>query len=520
MRDNYSSLRRRTRDSGWQWLLMGMILGLGFALVLCVGAYALGALTFPVLEEDTATPVVQIEPNQTEMALLATAGQQTQEAAQPMVATNTPASSPVGQETPPPVSDTAAPMPTTAPATPTPSPLPGASDATQQIQPMAAATTPAGSAASSATQTPGSSQVSALPQAGTPVLGTPPGGIATQTLGLPTAPIIPPALDAIKTEMVSVPGGTYLMGTTLEEASQAMDECALYGKVCDDLSWVQDSTPPHAATVDSFQMEIYEVSLNQYVAFLNWLGPDGHKTGCQGQPCALTAIEDVDRSYINFDGTTYSVRNAEVYSSHPVTLVTWWGAYEYCRTLNRRLPTEAEWERAARGSSNNIYPWGFAYEDGRAVSSVPSATGTVPVNSFPNGTSPYGIYNMAGNVSEWVSDWYQGDFYTQQLNSAEANPKGPATGTQKVHRGGSWDTIPLFLRSVHRMSQAPDAPGASIGFRCVASGPTATMPTGPATGTGGETTPSGGAPTLAPQPTQPLPPTSTPSGTLDPGSGT
>jgi iron(II)-dependent oxidoreductase len=127
---------------------------------------------------------------------------------------------------------------------------------------------------------------------------------------------------------------------------------------------------------------------------------------------------------------------------------------------------------------------------------------------------------MAGNVSEWVSDWYQADFYTQQLNNAEANPKGPATGTQKVHRGGSWDTIPLFLRSVHRMSLAPDAPGASVGFRCVTSGPSATAPAGTTTGTGGEAAPSGGAPTLPPQPTQPLLPTSTPSGTLDPGSGT
>ena len=105
---------------------------------------------------------------------------------------------------------------------------------------------------------------------------------ATQALGLPSGPEIPPTLDAIKTEMVTIPGGTYLMGTTLDEASAAMDECALYGKTCTDLSWVQDSTPPHPTTVDSFQMEIYEVSVDQYVAFLNLLGPNGHKTGVPG----------------------------------------------------------------------------------------------------------------------------------------------------------------------------------------------------------------------------------------------
>jgi formylglycine-generating enzyme required for sulfatase activity len=516
MRDNYGSLRRRTRDAGWQWLLMGVIMGLGVALVMCVGAYALGALTFPILEDKTATPVVQIAPNQTEVALLALAAQQTLDAAQQMLPTNTPETQAVEPSGAQPTAEFISPTPTT-PPTPTPSPLPGAEETVAVDQPTASAGDTSPAAAANETQ------ISALPQEGTPVLGTPPVGAPTQAIGLPAGPEIPPTLDAIKTEMVTVPGGTFLMGTTLDEASAAMDECALYGKTCTDLSMVQDSTPPHPTTVDSFQMEIYEVTTEQYVAFLNWLGPNGHKTGCQGQPCALTTVEDADRSYITFDGATYAVRNPEFNSDHPVTLVTWWGAQAYCQTLNRRLPTEAEWERAARGPQDKIYPWGFEFDTARAVSSVPAATGTVSVSSFPNGTSDYGIFNMAGNVSEWVSDWYQADYYTQQLNAPDPNPKGPISGTEKVHRGGSWDTAPLFLRSVHRLSAPPGQPSASIGFRCVAS--VAAQPAAP-TGNSGTTNTdttnsSGAAPALPPPPTQVPLPTSTPvpgpTATLSPG---
>lgn len=505
---NYGNLRRRPRDASWQWLLVGTVLGLGFALVVCVGGYAVGAITFPVLEEETATPSVQISAQTDTLATLAV--QQTQVAqtmaaitVQPIVATETP-SSPGVQPT---AEVTTPPAQVEVTSTPEPTPLPGA---TVTVESAAVALNQTGT------------QVSALPQAGTPVVGTPPVGAATPIIGLPTGPSIPPALDAIKTDMVNITGGSYLMGTTLEEARQAMDECALYGKVCDDVTIMQDSVPPHQVTVDSFQMEVYEVSLNQYVTFLNWLGPNSHKASCQGQPCVLTAVEDPDRSYIAFDGTTYSVRNPAIYSNHPVTLVTWVGAQAYCETLNRRLPTEAEWERAARGDQNFYYPWGNTFDTSRAVSSILPEKGTIPVDQLPNGASfSYGVHNMAGNVSEWVSDWYQSDYYTQQLNLSEPNPRGPISGTQKVHRGGSWDTIPLFLRTVHRMSQNPGDPTASIGFRCVTSGTSAVQPIVPVTPDTGSATTGNAAPTMAPPPTNaPLPtwtPLPGPTNTIAPG---
>ena len=487
MRD-YGSLRRRTGDGSWQWLMMGIFLGGGFALVLCVGGYALGAITFPILEGGSSTPIVQIAPNQTEIAQQALAAAQTLAVTQPTTA---------------PMDTAAAVLPT-----PTPSPLP-TSEASN-----VGATGEASSAVLNPTATVLSAPQTAAPAQDTPVVGTPPVAEPTEPLGLPQGPAIPAELDAIKTEMVLVPGGTFLMGTTWEEGKQAMDNCTVYGKSCTDLAWISDSIPTHQVTIDSFQMDIYEVSVAQYVAFLNWLGPNQHKTGCDGNPCVKTTLEEPN-SYIEFDGTTYSVRNPTFYPDHPVTFVTWWGAQAYCRTLNRRLPTEAEWEHAARGPQNFIYPWGFEFDPNRAMSSITPNAGTVPVDEYPGGTSPYGIFNMAGNVSEWVYDWYQVDYYTQQATNPEPNPKGPPTGVEKVIRGGSWDTIPLFLRTVHRMSAQPDMPTAAIGFRCAADTVGVAPQAAPAATSGGQAAPVGGAPTIAPPPTQP--PVTGPTATIAPG---
>lgn len=152
-----------------------------------------------------------------------------------------------------------------------------------------------------------------------------------------------------------------------------------------------------------------------------------------------------------------------------MTNVTWYGAQAYCEAIGRRLPTEAEWEHATRGFSNYIYPWGNEWDGTRASTRRPADGGEpqkAPVFAFPEGSSPYGIYNLAGNVAEWVSDWYDPQFYNRPEATITA-PTGPISGTEKVVRGGSWDDLPFFARSVHRMSQPPNEPTASIGFRCV-----------------------------------------------------
>jgi iron(II)-dependent oxidoreductase len=244
---------------------------------------------------------------------------------------------------------------------------------------------------------------------------------------------------------------------------------------------VSDSVPAHQTTVDPFQIEVVEVSLDQYVAFLNERGPRSHLTGCDGNPCALTTTEDAN-SFIAFNGTTYALTLPES-GSYPASFVTWWGAQSYCAAIDRRLPTEAEWEHAARGPNLTIYPWGNTFDVTLASSSQSQVPGVAPVLSNLNGASGFGVFNMAGNVQEWVADWYQADYYTIQTNDPTPNPTGPASGGEKVLRGGSWDTGPLFLRTVHRRSATPDTTSAAIGFRCVSEDTSDIGPVGGATRT-------------------------------------
>jgi hypothetical protein len=260
MKYGETRLRRRTRDSGWQWLMMGTILGLGVALVVCVGGYAIGAITFPPLEAKT---VVKVESNQDEVALQSTALQQTVSAQQTAAQFT-----PTGAENAAPASTEPATAGSLASTTPVPTLLPDDTQAASLTAlPNAAVQTPGQNPAVS--QTP---QGVALEQ-DTPVVGTPPVGQPTQTLAFLSSPAVDPTLDAMKTTLAQVDGGTFLMGTTIQEASEAVDECALYGKTCD-INSTSDSIPSHQTTVDSFQMEIYEVTVAQYVAFLNWKGPN------------------------------------------------------------------------------------------------------------------------------------------------------------------------------------------------------------------------------------------------------
>jgi formylglycine-generating enzyme required for sulfatase activity len=279
-------------------------------------------------------------------------------------------------------------------------------------------------------------------------------------------------------------------------------------------------------------METTEVSYAQYMAFMNALGPGSHRNGCGGQPCMQTRNES-ETSNIQFDGANYSVLLA--INDYPMANVTWYGAKAYCEALGRRLPTEAEWEHAARGDAGNIYPWSNTWDPTLASTRRPASgePATVPVSSFPGGASPFGILNMAGNVAEWVSDWYDPRFYGRP-EATIANPQGPSSGTEKVVRGGSWDALPFFARTVHRQSHDPNDPQAWIGFRCVEDAnsqpPTSTGPIGantngsnstdiplPTLPTGGnEENTANSQPTLPPAPTKAAT-TSGPLPTLVPG---
>ena len=152
--------------------------------------------------------------------------------------------------------------------------------------------------------------------------------------------------------------------------------------------------------------------------------------------------------------------------NHPVVNVSWKDAQAFCAWAGVRLPTEAEWEKAARGTDGRKYPWGNEPPTMELCNFNSNAGGTTPVGSYPKGASPYGVMDMVGNVWEWVNDWYDGSYYSQ---SPSENPQGPATGKYRVLRGGSWYNDDDFVRSANRFVNDPDYWVSSRGFRCVRS---------------------------------------------------
>lgn len=215
--------------------------------------------------------------------------------------------------------------------------------------------------------------------------------------------------------MVFVPPGEFTMGNTI----------------------LADEMPVHKVTLDAFWMDKYEVSNGAFLVCV--------RAGSCAQPPA---------------GSSAGKPATDIY---PVTLVSWQDALDYCTWAGKRLPTEAEWEKAARGADGRIYPWGNKFDQDLVNSAYNLNLKTVPVDQFPKGVSPYGAFNMAGNVWEWTADWYAEDYYQ---NSPKNNPAGPASGQFRVARGGGYGGTEAVMRTAKRRYISPDETGGYLGFRC------------------------------------------------------
>lgn len=253
-------------------------------------------------------------------------------------------------------------------------------------------------------------------------------------------------------EMVLVPAGPFLMGSD---------------KKVDPKAYLTEM-PQHTVHLDAYEIDKHEVTTVQFLKFV----------------LATARAPLIDWRY---DGGNFQ----DTMVNHPVMHVSWQEATDYCTWAGKRLPTEAEWEKAARGEDGRIYPWGdqpaglSRANFGRGGLSGPVRDRPerlmlyppiISVDKYENALSPYGAYQMAGNVAEWVADWYDKEYYK---TAPDKNPKGPEKGTQRAFRGGGWIDSTPSVRVAQRNGTEPTTKMNWLGFRCARDVKAAEQPVGP-----------------------------------------
>jgi formylglycine-generating enzyme required for sulfatase activity len=228
-----------------------------------------------------------------------------------------------------------------------------------------------------------------------------------------------------------------------------------------------DAVPLREIFLDSFTIDTHEVTTAQYVKFLMATGRN-HSNGCENHMCVQTKTGE-SKSHILGTMANYSVESG--YENYAVGAVSWYGAQAYCEYLGKSLPTEAEWEKAARGIDGRMYPWGNSAPDSTIANyDSDGCGGPGLVGKYPRGVSPYGAYEMAGNAEEWVADYFQSTYYSttfaQPDYSPASNPLGPATGSYRATRGGHSCSHSTDIQTATRNGWSPTSCNAYLGFRC------------------------------------------------------
>jgi len=242
-----------------------------------------------------------------------------------------------------------------------------------------------------------------------------------------------PSQAKLEQEMVSVPAGEFIMGSDDDQ---------------------DDEKPRRTVYLDAFSIDKTEVTVAAYKACVD--------AGSCSAPSTTSR-------FCSGDYATYNNWNTSGRDDYPVNCVDWSQAKTYCNWAGKRLPTEAEWEKAARGTDGREYPWGNGgTQCSVAVMNDGGGKGcgsdrTWPVGSKPSGASPYGALDMAGNVWEWTADWYDAGYYA---DAPEKNPNGPQSGTERVNRGGGFSSPASDLRASNRVISAPSGTHELLGFRC------------------------------------------------------
>ncbi|MBN1642352.1 MAG: SUMF1/EgtB/PvdO family nonheme iron enzyme [Anaerolineae bacterium] len=284
----------------------------------------------------------------------------------------------------------------------------------------------------------------------TPAPTSTPRPTATATVGAatgtPTATLtLTPTVETTPSVagMVLVPSGRFTMGSNEDHVQQAADWCG-----CSRANF-EDELYMHEVQVSAFYIDVAPVTNRQYQAFV---AATGYRT------------EAERKSEANTWRTVYTAGKDD----HPVVWMSWNDAAAYCEWAGKRLPTEAEWEKAARGADARLWPWGNNWDNARLNMAEGGRKTTTPVGSFPTGASPYGAVDMAGNVWEWVADWYSYGYYQTEAGRS-ADPQGPPSGEDRVLRGGGYNNGVWDVRTANRHKGGASGYAPDHGFRCARS---------------------------------------------------